>query len=182
VPAFFVARKNAKIRIMKRCCAVLFVIASASICGAAQKRMPTFSQYPSKLERLRISKIDFRKYPDARTYRSRLTDGLKRGINFAGHFVIVGWGCGTGCTNAAVIDGRSGKLMWPEEFMNVDASYGDGYSDVQLDFRRNSRLLVIHGRPGTADESGSAEPAGDHYFLWNGSAFRKIASVKKDSN
>lgn len=140
---------------------------------------PKFSQYEATVEKARITKIDFKKNADARTYRTRLTEALRGGVNFAGHYIIAGWGCGTGCTNAAVIDARSGKIHWPEELYNVDASYGEGYSDVQLDFRRNSRMLIIHGRPGTANESGPSGPMGDHYFEWRGDRFKRLAVVPK---
>jgi hypothetical protein len=36
---------------------------------------------------------------------------------------------------------------------NVDATYGDGYSDEQLEFTKSSRLLIIHGVPGSKSEN-----------------------------
>jgi len=146
---------------------------------AAAQKLPRFSEYPVRVEKPRITKIDFNKDPDARTYRTRLSEALRQGVNFAGHFVVAGWGCGTGCTNAAVIDTFTGKVLWPEQFFNVDATYGDGYSQVQLDFKKNSRLLIIHGRPGTRRESGFDGPAGDYYYEWSNGRFRLIKSVPK---
>jgi hypothetical protein len=154
-------------------------IAVTSVTMSAAQKVPKFSGYPAKVEKPRITKIDFKKNPDARTYKTRLSEGLREGINFAGHFVIVGWGCGTGCTNAAVIDTFTGKVHWPEEFYNVDARYPDEYSDVQLDFRKNSRLLIIHGRPGTANENGYSGPAGDYYFEWRNNRLQLLKSVPK---
>ncbi len=156
---------------------LLFVLVAAV--SAQRARVPKFSQYPAAVERVRARGVDFRHSKGAATYRTRLNEGFGRGVNFAGHYIIVGWGCGTGCTNAAVIDGRTGKVIWPEEFYNVDASYGEGYSDVQLDFRKNSRLLIIHGRPGSAKESGPTAPMGDHYFEWRNNHFRLLKVVKK---
>lgn len=143
------------------------------------QKVPKFTAYPVKVEKPRITKINFKQNPDATAYRTRLSEGLKRGVNFAGHFVIVGWGCGTGCTNAGVIDTLTGKVLWPEEFYNVDATYGEGYSDVQLDFRKNSRLLIIHGRPGSKNDSGYDGPAGDYYFEWRNNRFHLLKSVPK---
>lgn len=145
--------------------------------GARAQSMPKFTQYKVPVEKSRITKIDFKKNPDARTYRTRLSEALGRGVNFAGRYVVAGWGCGTGCTNAAIIDTRTGKIFWPEEFYNVDASYGDGYSDIQLDFRKNSRMLIIHGRPGTHNESGPSGPEGDYYFEWRGDRFHLLKTV-----
>jgi len=146
---------------------------------AAAQKVPRFAEYPTRVERPRITAIDFKKNPDARTYRTRLTEALRNGVNFAGHFIVAGWGCGTGCTNAAVIDTFTGKIHWPEQFYNVDATYGEGYSDVQLDFKKNSRLLIIHGRPGSKDDSGYSGPPGDYYYEWRSNAFHLIRSIPK---
>jgi hypothetical protein len=155
---------------------VLLILATGTL--AAQK-LPRFSTFPARVEKPRITRINFKQNPDAAAYRTRLSEGLKRGVNFAGHFVIVGWGCGTGCTNAGIIDTFTGKVLWPEQFYNVDATYGDGYSDVQLDFRKNSRLLIIHGRPGTKNENGYDGPSGDYYYEWRNNRFRLLKSVPK---
>jgi hypothetical protein len=160
---------------MKAIASFMLVLLFSVFAGA--QGVPKFGQYKVAVEKPRIKKIDFKKNPDARAYRTRLTGALGRGVNFAGRYVVAGWGCGTGCTNAAVIDTRTGTIYWPEEFFNVDASYGTGYSDIQLDYRKNSRLLIIHGRPGTRNESGPSGPEGDYYFEWRGNRFHLIRTI-----
>lgn len=140
---------------------------------------PRFSDHPVTVERARIKTLNFKRDPDAAAYKTRLSSAVKGGTNFAGHYIIAGWGCGTGCTNAAIIDARTGKVMWPDELTNVDATYGDGYSEVQLDFKKNSRLLIIHGRPGSKEGSGAGLPSGDHYLVWDGAKFKLIKSIAK---
>jgi len=166
---------------MVRSFALFVVMCVPALVAGAQGKPPTFSRYSVKVENARIKTIDFKKNPDARTYKTRLIHGLEGGVNFAGHYIIVGWGCGTGCTNAAVIDTFTGKIYWPEEFYNVDATYGDSYSDVQIDFKKDSRLMIIHGRPGVRDERGSTAPSGDHYFEWRNERFRYVTVVPKAS-
>ena len=90
---------------------------------------------------------------------------------------MTGWGCGTGCTNAAIIEARSGRVIWPDQFANIDASYGAGYSEKQIDFRSNSRLLIIHGRPGSFDEDAEAKPPGDYYYEWRAERLRLLKFV-----
>src|SRR5436190_805590 len=111
--------------IMLRSLALFLMICVPAFAARAQSKPPRFSQYPVTIEKARIKAIDFKKNPDARTYKTRLIHGLEGGVNFAGHYIIVGWGCGTGCTNAAVIDTFNGNIYWPQEFYNVDATYGD---------------------------------------------------------
>ena len=40
-------------------------------------------------------------------FRTRIRDGASRGPNFAGHYTIADWGCGTSCVSIAVVDARS---------------------------------------------------------------------------
>ena len=156
---------------------LLTMVAAAS---AQASKVPEFSEYPVSVEKVRVKGINFKKNPDARTYRTRLSEAFARGVNFAGHYTVAGWGCGTGCTNGAIIDGRTGDVLWPEQFMNIDARYGDVYSDKQLDFRKNSRLLIIRGRPGSKNEATDTRPAGDYYFEWKNNRFRLLKVVEKN--
>jgi len=151
---------------MKRQLLIFLVVAAFGGAIYAQRAVPKFSQYPSKVEKTRVKAINFKKNPDARTMRTRLTAAMSGGVNFAGHYILTGWGCGTGCTNAAIIEARTGDVIWPDQFANIDARYGEGYSDVQLEFKNNSRLLVIHGRPGSRSENVKDRGAGDYYYEW----------------
>lgn len=159
---------------------LLLVVAVTELPISAQsEKVPSFERYPAKVEKAIARSIDQKRSPGASTYRTRLNRALRDGVNFAGHYVVAGWGCGTGCSNAAIIDARNGIVYWPLQFYNVDSRYGDGYSDPLFSFRPNSRLLVIHGIPGTKDDS-KVPPSGDYYYEWTGNRFRLLRSVKKD--
>lgn len=160
---------------------ISFVLVLAGI-APAQKSIPKFTQYPATVKKARVNSINFKKNPDARTFKTRLSEALKGGVNFAGHYIVTGWGCGTGCTNGAIIEARTGDVIWPDQFMNIDATYGDGYSDEQLEFKKNSRLLIIHGRPGTRNESAKTPPSGDYYYEWKNNRFRLLKFVEKPTN
>jgi hypothetical protein len=77
--------------------------------------------------------VDLRSAPGARRYRTRLTEGAKEGPNFAGHYTVVEWGCGSPCWQFAIIDARTGQILLydPKAF----------YIRPPL-FRRDSRLLI----------------------------------------
>ena len=47
---------------------------------------------------------------DYRYYRTRLTDGARAGVNFAGHYRLIEIGCGTSCRFAYLIDLRTGEI------------------------------------------------------------------------
>jgi hypothetical protein len=158
------------------------IIAALTIFGAGvlsipAQSVPKFSDYPTRVTKARASSIDFKRDPSARTFRTRLSAALRDGVNFAGHYIVTGWGCGTGCSNAAIIEARTGRVIWPDQFANIDASYGAGYSEKQIDFRPNSRLLIIHGRPGSFDENAGPKPAGDYYYEWRAEGLRLLKFV-----
>ena len=76
-----------------------------------------------------------------RRYRTRLTEDSLQGPNFAGHYTVVFWGCGTGCAQVAVVNAFTGKVSWvPLEWSDIpDVA---GVSDNR-NFRLNSRLLIL---------------------------------------
>lgn len=167
---------------MKAFCLLLFclVLLTAGTSAQSVKRV-AFDRYPIKVEAARVKKLDFKHDPDASVYRTRLSAALRGGVNFSGHYIITGWGCGTGCTNGAIIETRSGRVIWPQQLMNLDARYGDEYSEEQIEFRKDSRLLIIHGVPG-ADENAPTKCSGDHYYEWKNEKLHLLKSLCKAPN
>lgn len=107
---------------------------------------------------------------DGATGRERAVSGP----NFAGHYVIVTWGCGSPCMMAAIVDLRSGRVFPPPFHHGSDHSYFEvpwDFPRPPLDYRLNSRLLVanicetdtpvnVDGRIGF-----QAHHCGAHYFV-----------------
>ncbi len=97
------------------------------------------------------AKIDFSSHPDARTFRTVLKIGVKEmdyeysdefpggrlkkdeSANFAGHYVLLYWGCGTECQEIAIVDARNGKVYFPQ----ISASLGVKYNV-------KSNLLIVN--------------------------------------
>jgi hypothetical protein len=57
------------------------------------------------------------RYPDFRnrdhefaSFRTRIKGGVQQGVNFAGHYSLIQFGCGTGCTQVLVTDVSTGKV------------------------------------------------------------------------
>jgi len=89
---------------MKKLCRIIFALLFVTLNISAQKRTPTFGQYPAKVEQARVRGIDFKRNPDARSFKTRLSEALKGGVNFAGHFAVAGRGSGTGCISGGIIN------------------------------------------------------------------------------
>lgn len=99
------------------------------------QNIPEFSHY--KIKETDVMKdapqpVDFSSYKGAKTYQTRLREGAKAGPNFAGHYTVVSFGCGTQCQDNWVIDEQTGKII--DRFESVIGS------KYELD----STLLIIN--------------------------------------
>lgn len=47
----------------------------------------------------------------ARRYRTQIREAVAAGPNFAGHYTLVEWGCGSGCQVTVVVDARTGRVF-----------------------------------------------------------------------
>jgi hypothetical protein len=55
--------------------------------------------------------IDWQSNPEAKNFKTRITEGYKNeAVSFAGHYVAVVFGCGTGCVLGLMVDVRDGKI------------------------------------------------------------------------
>jgi len=138
--------------------------------------LPQFSAYPAQPLRSKPQqpKLDI---PQAREFRTAISRGATAGVNFAGRFTIVGWGCGAACLDWAVIDRRTGQVRFDRTRRVVSAAHVDDDPVVPgvnrtfnaLRFRRDSRLLVLQGAP-------QEDPAreGVTYLYWTGARFEQV--------
>lgn len=150
-----------------------------AVCAFGQaSREPKFKTYPATVENKRARSINFKGDPAARTMRTRLSEALSDGVNFAGHYIVAGWGCGTGCISGAVIDARNGKVYWPLPlYALASGTNPDGnYVNEPVAYRKNSRLLIITGSPGVKDNE-KEKPSGKYFYEWLGNDLKLIKFV-----
>ena len=77
-----------------------------------------FSGFKVKVYKGRLAPPDFKSNPEAFTFRTQIKSQCKAdGINFAGHFTIAHWGCGSECEDIAVIDRINGKIYYSNLFI-----------------------------------------------------------------
>lgn len=78
---------------------------------------------------------------EERRYASQLRQAARRAPDFAGHYVLVTWGCGAGCVRAAAVDIATGQVsMLPFTVSNWPLEVSE-----PLEYRLDSRLLVVRG-------------------------------------
>ena len=86
---------------------------------------------------------------DQRIFRTRIRKGAKSPVEFAGHFTVPRFGCGTGCTSFYFVDSVNGKVY--DFDFSVSELPGKWLEEQQSDepdrieFHANSRLFKING-------------------------------------
>jgi hypothetical protein len=83
--------------------------------------------------------------PSDRMFRTRLTNAAKVPPNFAGHYSIAIWGCGSNCISGAVVDLQTGTVMSPP--LATSAAHfsicQSAYENSGVDYRLDSRLMIV---------------------------------------
>ncbi len=165
------------------------IVLTSCLAGFAQ-RTPTFAQYSAKVEKIRHVTVDLTSHRHARMFRTNLRNAAKEGVNFAGHYILTGWGCGTNCSEWAIIDARNGRVFFPREFEGV----GYGFCDLPekglpgdmpkmsddaagpLYSKPNSRMVILTGFTGGGLDNRRAK-CGNYFFEWTGATLRQLKLV-----
>jgi len=152
----------------------------------SDSKAPAFGQYLVASEEV-ISKpsLDLTSNPIAKTFRTVLRKEITKGPNFAGHYRVAFWGCGSSCAMFAVVGLKTGRVITTTEFRSVSGVYLDAEDFLPgtasdgwgFRYRKDSSLLVVIGDP---DED--AARSGAYYFVLQGERLRLIHTtlVKKN--
>jgi hypothetical protein len=133
--------------------------------------VPKFEDYKvGNIYSGKIPSVILHNNSQARMYRTVLRNGVKQGVNFAGHYTVVIWGCGTSCQSFAIVDQISGKVYFSKELSLV--SYTDYWeNDYGLNYRPVSRLLIVNGRPDEDKDNGK------YFYEWNNNRLKLIKMI-----
>jgi hypothetical protein len=150
-----------------------------TIADASPFDPPSFELYPATQPNSGQVKVDLTSHPMARRYRTMLRAQAKSGPNFAGHYTIAGWGCGSSCLQFAIIDARNGRVYFPPHIGSVSTVHVDqALREPEPDFwglryRIDSRMLVVVG---ARNDDPSQE--GIDYYEWSGRTLKRIRWLK----
>ena len=102
--------------------------------------LPHFEDYPKKEIFQGVpAPVDFASNPDTQYFQEQLTEGAKEGPNFAGHYTVVEWGCGTECQNHMIVDAITGKVYSLPEPPKIPDNL---ITARGVSFRLGSKLLI----------------------------------------
>lgn len=102
-------------------------------------------------------------------FRTRLRQNAKEGVNFAGHYTLATWGCGSDCHSLAIIDAKTGTVYFSPLISFVGGQLFQ--EEDRLQFRKNSRLLVVAG---AKDD----EEIGKFYYEWKSNRLRLLRKTE----
>lgn len=141
-----------------------------------------FTEAESKLVRMSFSAFPPDRYhagpvrlPDfqgrdewARSFRTRIRNGINAGANFSGHYSVIEIGCGTSCRFAFIADVATGEVF--------SFPYG-GEEQYQLGlvYSSDSRLLRATWMMNTwGQDTGSKDMCVSQDLVWNGTEFEVV--------
>lgn len=173
---------------MKRLSFLVVVALGQAATPAQERALPTFEQF-------RVTEIysgrpasPILKTPGERRFRTRIREGAAKGPNFAGHYTIASWGCGSAAISVVVIDATDGTVFngpfsclgfsYPRVLKYEGKYVPDEGHFRPLDFRLNSSLLIMRGCPD--DENiNCSDPRenGSYFYEWTGSRFKLLRKI-----
>ncbi len=126
-----------------------------------------------------------------RAFRSRIRNGVSKGEgvwngswdnptltakpNFAGHYFVIRWGCGSNCLMMAIVDAETGKVFNPPLNIGELGLQMDLMSKQEIDFEPTSSLMILRN----ACKAGRSE-CGIYYFNWETDRFRLVKRILVD--
>ncbi len=171
-------------------CALLGTVATGVPVSAAQcadelygladiMDAPRFEDYTVPAEKLDRPANPVLATRDAREFRTMLRQAAVKGPNFAGHFTVAVWGCGSACTDFGIIDVKSGRVFFAPDLRGISTfrvvepdSQEPEYNGLR--FRTGSRLLVVLGAP-REDEARD----GVAFYEWTGTELKLLRFVSR---
>lgn len=181
-------------RVIKRCvvlpaiavyCAQALAGAAAADCAqagvydprstaVARGPLPRYEDHSVK-ERFagRPAVPDLKSAPGAKRFAAVIREGAEKGPDFAGHYTVVLWGCGSGCQSFVIVDAKSGAIYAPR--------FG---SESGVCYRPDSSLLIVD--PISEDllvDGAAPERLKTKYYVWDGNKLNLVTesrSVMKD--
>lgn len=187
-------------RLMNRCGPLVVAVVSAVKIAYPQRAsgpLPTFQDYAVNEVFNRPPHPPILVTREQRLFRTRIREGIENGAgvwingewgreqnrpgpNFAGHYIVIVWGCGTGCIRMAMSDAETGAVYNPPisagglalPMLMFPVSVGKA---PELDYRLASRLVVIRATPHW-DQRDAASYA--FYFLWQAKHWTLLRRVQ----
>lgn len=124
----------------------------------------TFEDYEVPVYEGALAEPDFSSNPSVKDFSDRIKEGCEEGINFAGHYTLIYWGCGTACQSGVIVDRKTGKIY-------------DGFvTSLGSEFQKDSKMIIMN--VGALDKDTNLIEVSSYgevtQEVWTDSSFNKI--------
>ena len=126
---------------------ILIVIFAPLLVGQTPPMRAKFEDYPVKQIYSNTPAIP-KLSKDQWSFRTRIRLGAKSPVEFAGHYTIPRFGCGTSCSGFFIVDSVSGKVFNGFDVSDLPTQWVQTQVDpeaLRWEFHPNSRLFKIAG-------------------------------------
>jgi hypothetical protein len=83
---------------------------------------------------------------DWRVFRTMIRQGSKAHVEFAGHYTVPAWGCGSACSTFVIVDSIHGTLYSGFNVADLPMGWLEVHPDsLRIEFHPQSRLFKING-------------------------------------
>ena len=151
---------------------ILFCL--TGVVAAQQKPLPQFKDFPARDKfagKPARPKLNSKR---ARLFRTNIRTQTAEGPNFAGHYRIATWGCGSGCVQFAIVNLQTGDVYFPPEVETVMVFLDQ--DDDPLQYQVGSRLLVVLGHKEKPNWQSAEE--GRFFYEWKNNRLVLIRKIK----
>lgn len=151
-------RKRNNVKIDLTLVLLSLVVSKCLIAAPVSKKSePQFNEFPAQTVKITTTKKPIFSSNLARRYKTIISNSMADEPNFAGHYRVVVWGCGTDCRGFAIVDLLSGKTYTLPNLESVVGVMGN--DEDRLSYRADSNLFVINGVKNEVDE-------GKFFYSW----------------
>jgi hypothetical protein len=126
------------------------------ISGNAQQQV-SFKDYAVPLKFYGKPAIPLHNSPYSKTFKTKIREAVEDGPNFADHYTLALWGCGSSCVMFSIVDAVDGRVYDAPFTVSWADETDDGVIGV-----RNSRALHVVGSLNEGDNSA------DRWYIWDG--------------
>lgn len=147
------------------CC--LFLLSSNAL--SKQVREPAFEDFPvRKVFKGKPARPDVSRGM-ARRFRTEIRRQAQDGPDFAGHYTVVDWGCGTCCSQFAIVDAQYGKVYFP--FSHIECANTPDGMGHDWQYKIDSDLFILIG-------ARNGKRGGKYYYRWRNNKFSLVRAIR----
>ena len=151
--------------------ALLLTAVIATVIAIEAQPLPTFEKFPAKEKFTGKPAIPILRTRRQVPFRTSIAQGARQGPNFAGHYTVIQWRCGSDCGMMAIADAATGQVYDTLfDLIEFPPSYRYEGLPGGVVFHLDSRMLIVRGCLNRTD-------CAAYYFEWTPETTKLLRKV-----